>query len=162
MMNRTEKGRQARDYFIECERWAKNPAPALPGNYLEGTHGGSGGAAGAGRQSVEEQAPKIAALERIKASKKSLTITDAAKVLGVKRDELTKPAQGGLDLPAEQVMGGAQRPDSRRAHGIKEAHYTDDDGDETARSYCHLTSRGLARFARILGMDQDGQFHLSA
>ena len=35
MMSRTEKGRQARDYFIECERRAKAALPALPSNLRE-------------------------------------------------------------------------------------------------------------------------------
>lgn len=33
MIQRTERGKQARQYFIECERRAKEAAPALPQDY---------------------------------------------------------------------------------------------------------------------------------
>lgn len=35
MIQRTAKGKQAREYFIECERRAKAAAPALPQTYKE-------------------------------------------------------------------------------------------------------------------------------
>lgn len=35
MIQRTEKGRQARQYFIECEKQAKSSQPAVPQNYAE-------------------------------------------------------------------------------------------------------------------------------
>lgn len=35
MIQRTAKGKQAREYFIECERRAKSAAPALPQTYKE-------------------------------------------------------------------------------------------------------------------------------
>ncbi|MDR3158600.1 MAG: phage antirepressor KilAC domain-containing protein [Zoogloeaceae bacterium] len=103
---------------------------------------------------VEEQAPKVAALERIEAGKKSLTITEAAKVLGVKRDELTRRLhkEGWIYRQNRSWVAHSAQIHAGRME-YKEAHYTDDDGHETARPYCHLTPKGLSRFARILGMD---------
>jgi phage antirepressor YoqD-like protein len=108
---------------------------------------------------VEEQAPKVAALERIEAGKKSLTITEAAKVLGVKRDELTKRlhAEGWIYRQNRSWVAHSAQIHAGRME-YKEAHYTDDDGNETARPYCHLTPKGLSRFAQIIGTNRDGLF----
>lgn len=35
MLQRTERGKQARQYFIECEKQAKSSQPAVPQNYAE-------------------------------------------------------------------------------------------------------------------------------
>jgi hypothetical protein len=44
----------------------------------------------------------------------------------------------------------------------KEAHYTDDDGHEVAKPYCHFTPKGLSRFAEILGAARNDLFELFA
>jgi phage anti-repressor protein/phage antirepressor YoqD-like protein len=92
MMSRTEKGRELRDYFIDCKRRIReqpaldlaNPAHLRSAllTYTEKVI--------ALEAKVEEQAPKVAALKRIEAGEKDLTFTQAAKVLGVKREPLIK------------------------------------------------------------------------
>jgi anti-repressor protein len=83
MVERTYRGKQARLYFIECEKRAKAPPPAP----VELTRMELIQMALAAEQEklllaakVEEQAPKVEALERIAESDGSLTIRAAAKV----------------------------------------------------------------------------------
>tara|TARA_R110000765_G_scaffold195825_11_gene301325 strand:+ start:1843 stop:2598 length:756 start_codon:yes stop_codon:yes gene_type:complete len=101
---------------------------------------------------VKEQAPKVAAYERISASDETLTITQAAKVLGVKRDHLTKymAAKGWIYRQNKSwVAYKSQETAGRLVY--KEAKYTDDNtGMEVHRPYCHLTQKGVAKLAVLL------------
>ncbi|MDR1660896.1 MAG: phage antirepressor KilAC domain-containing protein [Azoarcus sp.] len=108
---------------------------------------------------VSEQAPKVAALARIEAGKKSLTITQTAKVLEVKRDELTRRLHAEGWIYRQNNSWGAH---SSAIHigrmEYKEAHYSDDDGHEVAKPYCHLTPKGIVRLASLLGADRGDFF----
>ena len=88
MVERNEKGKQARQYFIECERRAKSSAVdpmvllsdpatvrALLLNYSEQNM--------ALKATVEEQRPKVDAYDRLATAQGSLCIRDAAKDLQV-------------------------------------------------------------------------------
>ncbi len=101
---------------------------------------------------VTEQAPKVAAYDRISASGETLTITQAAKVLGVKRDDLTRymAAKGWIYRQNKSwVAYKSQETAGRLVY--KEAKYTDDNtGMEVHRPYCHLTQKGLAKLAVLL------------
>lgn len=101
---------------------------------------------------VETLAPKAQALDDISAGDESLTITQAAKVLGVKRDVLTNwlhangwvYRQNGTWVAYDaQIKAGRLR--------FKEARYTDDDGMACHRPYCHITPKGLTDLAVRLG-----------
>ena len=86
MMSGTERGFEAREYFIECERRAKQPK-------VDPAHLSRRDLLKLALQAEEELAearatvavlePKAAALDRIAAARGSLCITDAAKHLGV-------------------------------------------------------------------------------
>lgn len=97
MVERTEKGQQARRYFIECEKQLREiveaPRPALPTNYkdalkalLEEVEQ---------KERVEQQlalaAPKVAFFEAVAVSNNSLSFSEAAKWLklpGIGRNKL--------------------------------------------------------------------------
>lgn len=94
-------------------------------------------------------APKIEALERIAAGDENLTLTQAAKVLGIKREALTQwmNANGWVyRLNGSWVAYDAQIRTGRLVY--KEARYTDEKTNQlTFRPYCHITPKGIAWLA---------------
>lgn len=95
-------------------------------------------------------APKAAALDRISASAGTLTITEAAKVLGVKREQLTAwmHANGWIYRLNKSWVGYQTHIQSGDLE-YKEATYTDDStGQEASRPYCHITQKGIAKLAK--------------
>ena len=98
-------------------------------------------------------APKVQALDLIAADDKSLTVTQAAKVLGIKRDNLTNwlNANGWIYRQNGSWVAYQQHIQNGRLI-YKEARYTDDlTGQETYRPYCHITSKGLVVLAEEFG-----------
>ena len=86
MVERTERGRQARRYFIECERLAIDgkPLAALDDpETLRGLLARYADRAQAASEAVEGMAAKVDAFDRIAAASGSLCRTDAAKALQV-------------------------------------------------------------------------------
>jgi phage antirepressor YoqD-like protein len=96
-------------------------------------------------------APKAQALDRIAADDKALTVTQAAKVLGVKREALTHwlHANGWTYRQNGSWVAYQQHIQNGRLQ-FKEAKYTDENtGQEVHRPYCHITPKGLAKLAEV-------------
>ena len=96
-------------------------------------------------------APKAAAFELVAADTKSLTFTQAAKVLGIKRDEMTKwmAANRWVYRQNGSWVAYQQQIEAGRLT-YKEAKYTDDNtGMETYRPYCHVTPKGVTKLAQV-------------
>lgn len=96
-------------------------------------------------------APKAAAFELVAADTKSLTFTQAAKVLGIKRDEMTKwmAANRWVYRQNGSWVAYQQQIEAGRLT-YKEAKYTDDNtGMETYRPYCHVTPKGVMKLAQV-------------
>lgn len=91
MMSGCDKGFEVRDYFLECERIAKQPPVAIDLNnpeFLRAALLTYTEKAIRLEAIVDEQQPKVDALDRISAAENLLCLTDAAKNLGVRRKDL--------------------------------------------------------------------------
>ena len=98
---------------------------------------------------IEQDAPKVAALERIAADGTSLTLTQAAKLLGVKRDVLTAWLAASRWGYRQNGSWVAYQDHIHNGDLIyKEAKFVDEDGQETHKPYCHITSKGLTKLAK--------------
>lgn len=100
-------------------------------------------------------APKAQALDRIAADDKALTVTQAAKVLGVKREVLTTwlSANGWMYRQNGSWVAYQQHIHNGRLL-YKEARYTDEKtGQEVYRPYCHITPKGLAKLAEAFSRE---------
>ena len=105
---------------------------------------------------LNEQAPKLAYLERIMASPVSRTFTEAAKELGYKRNYMTDlmhrnkwvyRLNGSWVAYSEKIRAGMLE--------YKEAHYTHESTGQTeVRPYCHITPKGMQQLAKEL-FEQD-------
>lgn len=100
-------------------------------------------------------APKVEAFDRIAADNKALTVTQAAKVLSVKRETLTNwlSANGWMYRQNGSWVAYQQHIQNGRLL-YKEARYTDENtGQEVYRPYCHITPKGLAKLAEAFGQE---------
>ena len=98
-------------------------------------------------------APKAAALDQIAATTEALTITQAAKVLGVKRETLTTwlHANGWIYRQNGAWVAYDQHIKNGRLQ-FKEARYTDEKtGQECLKPYCHVLPKGLTKLAEVFG-----------
>lgn len=104
---------------------------------------------------VNTLAPKAVALDMISAGTDTLTMTEVAKVLGLKRNDLTARlhAEGWI----YRQNGSWVAYDSHIRNGClqyKEATYTDDKtGQECRKPYCHVTPKGLTKLARMFSVE---------
>lgn len=101
-------------------------------------------------------APKAAALDMISAGDEDLTITQAAKVLGVKIMTLTNwmSANGWVYRQNGSWVAYQQQIENGRLR-YKEAHYTDQKTLQACiRPYCHITPKGLAKLALVFGQGE--------
>lgn len=106
---------------------------------------------------VEEDAPKVAALDRISASADSITFTQASKLLGTKRADLTRwmSANGWIYRQNASWLAYKQHIQNGRLE-YKEANYTDQKtGMACCKPYCHITPKGLTKLAMVFGIILD-------
>lgn len=102
---------------------------------------------------VEVMAPKAEALDRIAAGDDTLTFTQAAKLLGIKRDTLTKWMHANAWVYRQNASWLAYDAQIRAGRLVyKEAKYTDPNtGQEVHKPYCHITQKGLTHLAEKAG-----------
>lgn len=155
MVERNAKGKEARQYFIECERLAKQQPEIQPLNLddpsflrqallsytekvieLEAT--------------VAEQQPKVEALERIACADGLMCITDAAKTLGIRPKDLfawMSARQWIYKRAGNSAWIGYQNRLQQGVleHKISMVRYSD--GSEQMRERVMVTAKGLARIS---------------
>lgn len=162
MVERNEKGQQARRYFIDCEKQlrgiAEAPRPALPANYKEALRALL--AEVEQKEQLEQQlalaAPKLAFVQSIEASTNALTFAAAAKWLKIpglegrnklvarlKTDGLLmasrEPYQQYIDRGIFQVQPQTYQPGKKAEKGTK--------GERLTNS-TRVTPRGLDYLAK--------------
>jgi len=96
-------------------------------------------------------APKARALDRMSASDEAVTMTQAAKLLGIKRDRLTSwlNANGWIYRQNGSWVAYQHQIQAGRLQ-YKEANYTDEKtGLDCCRPYCHIMPKGLAKLAEV-------------
>ena len=159
MVERNAKGKEARLYFIDCERIAKSKTavPALP-SYPEALRQladaiDRNGVLESQKLALEHQArenaPKVAFAEDVVASGKEVTITVAAKILGMPpqkfQDWLRK--NGFLYANANHAMQTSIR---RGLMVVRFASFNHSDGTAGTSSTPHITGAGLFYFYQRL------------
>ncbi len=153
MMSGCEKGFEVRDYFIECERIAKQPAAPLNLNdpaFLRQTLLAYTEKVIALEATVAEQQPKVEALDRISTADGLMCITDAAKTLGVRPKDLFAWMSAKQWIYRRAGNGSWIAYQNRLQQGVLEhkigtVRYSD--GSEQMRERVMVTAKGLARLS---------------
>lgn len=108
---------------------------------------------------VGELAPKAEALDRISAGAETLTMTQASKVLGKKRETMT--ARMHAEHWVYRQNGSWVAYDQHLRNGnlvYKEATYTDEKtGLACRKPYCHVTPKGLVKLAQMFAVELEGE-----
>ena len=116
MQVRTEMGERIRDYFLECERKASQPAVSLP----DFTNPADAAIAWAEqyreKQAAQEQLalaqPKVNFYDTVAASRSMMTVSDVAKKMGMSAQTLNKK------LVAVGAYDGRRLPKKVFSHGF--------------------------------------------
>ncbi|MDT4862986.1 Phage antirepressor protein KilAC domain protein [compost metagenome] len=100
---------------------------------------------------VQEQAPKVEALDRIAAARGTMCLTDAAKHLGIPRNKLIEWMRANRWIYRREGSAHWLAYQPRMASGVLEHKVTvigtDDVGDQRLASQVRVTPKGLAKLA---------------
>lgn len=156
MIQRSEKGKQARQYFIECERRATQPTFQIPQTLSEALR-----LAATQAETIEQQQerlalvePKAAALDVIGSAEGSLGVRETAKTIGIAQNKFVawcvnnewmyRDSKDKLQPYSGRIQQGymEQRPVT----------FNGRDGTARATTQPMFTPKGLARLAQIFAI----------
>lgn len=154
MVERNDRGKQARQYFIDCERRAK-AAPAIPQSLPEALRLAADLAEQNAAQAalIHEQAPKVAALHRLSGADGAVCITTAAKDLQIRPKDLFQWLQANEWIYRRPGGSGWLAYQHRLQQGVLTHKVTTvhrGDGTEKQTEQVLVTPKGLVRLAEVL------------
>lgn len=166
MVEGNDKGKQARRYFIECERIAKESIIQLPQTYAEALRELANQAEETERLQLEkkmlsehnefqhtqleqadstirEQAPKVQYYDTTLNSKGLLTVNMVASVLGISAVKLNKLlCEWGIQYPQSGTYFLYEKQRNKGYATHKSHPYTDSNGEIKTRQHLYWTERG--------------------
>ncbi|MDY3326730.1 phage antirepressor KilAC domain-containing protein [Riemerella anatipestifer] len=164
MMARTEKGEQARRYFIECEKKLRTGAYALPQTFAEALKLAAQQAERLELQQAElkKQAPKVAYYEEVLQSDSTYNTNQIAKELGMSAITLNKKLK---DLKVQYRQGGTwllyHKYQSQGYTKTKTHTYTDAHGVTQTSMLTVWTEKGRVFIHQLLNKDKEESTQLS-
>ncbi|MCT1819402.1 phage antirepressor KilAC domain-containing protein [Corynebacterium propinquum] len=169
MIQRTELGKQARQYFIECERQAKQMAPQLPQDYASALRELAASVEEKEKAQAELEAarPKVVFADAVATSKSEILIGELAKILrgnGIQIGQtrlFTWMRENGFLIRRKGTDWNmpTQRAMELGLFRIKETAVTHSDGHTTVNKTPKVTGTGQQYFVeRFL----DGRFRVGA
>lgn len=160
MIQRSKKGKEAREYFIECEKQLRSGKFALPTTYKEALQSLLIEVESKERlqaqnelqaKELEKQAPKVAYYDEVLTSQSTYNANQIAKELGMSAVTLNKKLH---DLKVQYKQGGQwllYHPHQNKGYTKTVTYtYTDSKGDTCTNSSTVWTEKGRAFIHSIL------------
>lgn len=157
MVERNEKGKQARQYFIQCEKQLKVAQQqfAIPQTLPEALRLAADLADknAALEQKAKEDAPKVEFCDKVVVDNDAMTITRAAKLINYPPRKLKDYIRqigwlyANSDTPMQITITSGYMV-------LRFAHWTDNEGNAVEKPYAHITNKGL--FALYRRMRREG------